>query len=180
MKPHPYKIQLVPHKKLWYNILNISVFCFPDENRKESVMGQFKIKLKAIVKHDGKFLLVKRWYDDRILEPYQWEFLDGEMNFGERLDEAAQRIVLEQTQLVVTNGTPYYTWSYVVGDTCYVGICYLFETMAKEVFISEELVDYAWVEKHRLNEYHMDEKVRKDVLAADKEELSFVIMPVEE
>ncbi len=143
-------------------------------------MGQFKIKLKAIVKRDNKFLLVKRWYDDRILEPYQWEFLDGEMNFGERLDEAAQRIVQEQTQLVVTNGTPYYTWSYIVGDTCYVGICYLFETMANEVFISEELVDYAWVEKSRLEEYNMDEKVRKDVLAADKEELSFVIMPVEE
>lgn len=143
-------------------------------------MGQFKIKLKAIVKRDDKFLLVKRWYDDRILEPYQWEFLDGEMNFGERLDEAAQRIVQEQTQLVVTNGIPYYTWSYIVGDTCYVGICYLFETMANEVFISEDLVDYAWVEKHLLNEYNMDEKVRKDVLAADKEELSFVIMPVEE
>ena len=85
-------------------------------------MGQFKIKLKAIVKRDNKFLLVKRWYDDRILEPYQWEFLDGEMNFGERLEEAAQRIVQEQTQLVVTNGTPYYTWSYIVGDTYYVGI----------------------------------------------------------
>ena len=108
-------------------------------------MGQFKIKLKAIVKRDNKFLLVKKWYDDRILEPYQWEFLDGEMNFGERLDEAVERIVQEQTQLTVTNGTPYYTWSYVVGDTCYVGICYLFETMTNEVFISEDLVDYAWV-----------------------------------
>ena len=52
--------------------------------------------------------------------------------------------------------------------------------MANEVFISEELVDYAWVEKSRLDEYNMDAKVRKDVLAADKEELSFVIMPVEE
>jgi len=143
-------------------------------------MGQFKIKIKAIVKRDNKFLLVKRWYDDRILEPYQWEFLDGEMIFGEHLDEAAQRIVREQTQLEVTNGSPYYTWSYVVGDTCYVGICYLFETLSGEVLISEELVDYAWVEKQHLNEYNMDEKVRKDVLAADKEELSFVIMPVEE
>lgn len=143
-------------------------------------MGQFKIKLKAIVKSDNKFLLVKRWYDDRIPEPYQWEFLDGEMSFGERLDEAAERIVREQTQLEVNNGIPYYTWSYTVGDICYVGICYLFETMEKEVFISEDLVDYAWVEKARLDEYNMDEKVRRDVQAADKEEVSFVIMPVEE
>ena len=143
-------------------------------------MGQFKIKLKAIVKRDNKFLLVKRWYDDRILEPYQWEFLDGEMNFGERLDEAAERIVQEQTQMVVTNGTPYYTWSYIVGDVCYVGICYLFESMTNEVFISEDLVDYAWVEKERLNEYNMDARVLRDVLAADKEEVSFVVMPAEE
>ena len=125
-------------------------------------MGQFKIKLKAIVKKDNKFLLVKKWYDDRILEPYQWEFVE------------------EQTQLTVTNGTPYYTWSYIVGDTCYVGICYLFETMENEVFISEDLVDYAWVEKDHLDDYNMDEKVRRDVQAADKEEVSFVIMPVEE
>ena len=143
-------------------------------------MGQFKIKLKAIVKRENKFLLVKKWYDDRILEPYQWEFLDGTMSFGDRLDEAAERIVREQTQLEVNNGTPYYTWSYIVGDICYVGICYLFETMETEVFISEDLVDYAWVEKDHLKEYNMDENVRRDVLAADKEEVSFVIMPVEE
>ncbi len=158
----------------------MSTACFRYRRQKGGVMGQFKIKLKAIVKHDNKFLLVKRWYDDRILEPYQWEFLDGEMNFGERLDEAAERIVQEQTQMVVTNGAPYYTWSYIVGDVCYVGICYLFESMTNEVFISEDLVDYAWVEKERLNEYNMDARVLHDVLAADKEEVSFVVMPIEE
>lgn len=143
-------------------------------------MGQFKIKLKAIVKHGNRYLLVKRWYDDRILEPYQWEFIDGTMNFGEKLDEAVERIVQEQTQLVVANGTPYYTWSYIVGDTCNVGICYLFEVTSGEVFLSEELADYEWVEKSRLGEYKMDENVRRDVLAADKDEVVFVVAPVQE
>lgn len=44
-------------------------------------MGKFRILIKGIVRHDGKYLAVERWYDDRIFEPYQWEFIDGEMEF---------------------------------------------------------------------------------------------------
>ena len=46
-------------------------------------MGKFRILVKGIVQYKNKFLAVERWYDDRIFEPYQWEFIDGVMVFGE-------------------------------------------------------------------------------------------------
>ena len=51
-------------------------------------MKKYGIKIKSIVKCNDKFLIVERWYDDRIEEPYQWEFLDGEAEFGESPDVA--------------------------------------------------------------------------------------------
>ena len=133
-------------------------------------MKQFKIKIKAIVTSNDRFLVVKRWYDDRIVKPYQWEFLDGDMNFEEAPIDAAERIVREQTQLEVADGKLLYTWSYVVGETCYVGICYGFECINREVFLSEDLIEYYWAEKCELNdsEHPMNERVLLDFLNSGK------------
>ena len=49
-------------------------------------MGKFRILIKGIVRHNGRYLAVERWYDDRIFEPYQWEFVDGEMDVLLTLD----------------------------------------------------------------------------------------------
>ena len=35
-----------------------------------------------------RYLTVEKWYDDNIVEPYQWEFIDGEAEFGESPDKA--------------------------------------------------------------------------------------------
>lgn len=131
-------------------------------------MDKFGIKIKAVVKNNDKYLVVKRWYDDRIASPYQWEFLDGELSFGESPEAAAERIVREQTQLEVSEGSTLYTWSYVMGDTCFVGICIGFNSTHSDIFISEELQDYAWVSKEELNspEHPMNARVVQDVLKA--------------
>ena len=64
-------------------------------------MGKFRILIKGIVRHNGRYLAVERWYDDRIFEPYQWEFVDGEMEFGETPDKAVERLVAEKVGLSV-------------------------------------------------------------------------------
>ncbi len=128
-------------------------------------MKNFKIKIKAVVKKGDKYLVVKKWYDDRIQSPYQWEFLDGDLNFGESPETAAARIVREKTQLEVAKGTLLYTWSYVVGETCYVGICICFEKFSGEVLISEDLLDHAFIEKSEMNDeaHPMNAKVIEDI-----------------
>ena len=58
-------------------------------------MDKYRILVKGIVKCNEKYLVVEKWYDDRIFEPYQWEFIDGVMSFSETPEKAVQRIVEE-------------------------------------------------------------------------------------
>ena len=43
--------------------------------------NRYRILVKGIVQKDNKFLIVEKWYDDNIVDPYQWEFVDGEAEF---------------------------------------------------------------------------------------------------
>ena len=43
-------------------------------------MSKFRVLVKGIVQYQDSYLAVERWYDDRIFDPYQWEFIDGEMD----------------------------------------------------------------------------------------------------
>ena len=61
--------------------------------------NRYRILVKGIVQKDNKFLIVEKWYDDNIVDPYQWEFVDGEAEFGESPDAAVVRIIQEQTGL---------------------------------------------------------------------------------
>ena len=46
-------------------------------------MSKFRVLVKGIVQYQDSYLAVERWYDDRIFDPYQWEFIDGEMEPGD-------------------------------------------------------------------------------------------------
>ena len=41
-------------------------------------MGNIYLRVKGIIKKDDKYLLVKRWVDDRIPDPFLWEFVRSE------------------------------------------------------------------------------------------------------
>ena len=43
-------------------------------------MSKFRVLVKGIVQYQDSYLAVERWYDDRIFDPYQWEFIDGRWN----------------------------------------------------------------------------------------------------
>lgn len=113
-------------------------------------MGKFRILIKGIVRCKGKYLAVERWYDDRIFEPYQWEFVDGEMEFGETPDKAVGRIVEEKTGLSIVSDKVLYTWGFTAGEICTAGIAFLCEACTEDVVLSEELRDYKWVPREEL------------------------------
>ena len=81
-------------------------------------MGKYKILVKGIVQHEDKYLIVKRWYDDRIEEPYQWEFLNDTILFGESPDRAVIRSVEDKTGMDAYINQILYTWSFMMGDVC--------------------------------------------------------------
>ena len=88
-------------------------------------MSKFRVLVKGIVQYQDSYLAVERWYDDRIFDPYQWEFIDGEMEFGETPEKAVERIVAEKTGVAVQVNKPLYTWGFTAGEICTCGIAFL-------------------------------------------------------
>lgn len=132
-------------------------------------MNKYRILVKGIVQRGNKFLIVEKWYDDNIVEPYQWEFIDGETEFGESPDAAVIRIIQEQTGLTAVVGGVLYTWTVMIGTECNLGLTYLCLTEQDEddVILSEELHDAKWIEGIEFEEYIHNKRMLDDLEKAE-------------
>jgi len=130
-------------------------------------MEKYKIMVKGIVQHEDKYLLVQKWYDDRILEPYQWEFIDGKLEFGENPEKGVLRIIFEKTGLTVHLNRILYTWSFMVGDVCNIGISFLCVSTQDSIVLSEDLNEYKWIAKEELGNYISNKAVIEDIERAE-------------
>ena len=126
-------------------------------------MEKYKILVKGIVQCENKYLLVKRWYDDRIEEPYQWDFVNGSVIFGESPDKAVERNVKDKTGIDAYIGKVLYTWTFMMGDVCSIGLSYLLVTNQEEVVLSEDLSEYKWVTKDEIKNYITNPDVLEDI-----------------
>lgn len=132
-------------------------------------MGDYRILVKGIVKREDKYLIVQKWYDDNIIDPYQWEFVDGEAEFGEAPETAVERIVQEQTGLIVVADRILYTWTFMLGSVCTLGLTYLCQTAMDEnsVQLSEELQDAKWVYPNEFEEWIRNQRMLEDLEQTD-------------
>lgn len=127
-------------------------------------MGKTVLKVKGIVKKDEKFLLLKRWYDDRIPDPFMWEFIDGSIQFGEDPNEAMERVLVETLGVAGKVVRPAYTWSVLVGETHILGIAYMCELNEYDNFdLDEEIGEFAWVDRAEFEDYIDNTNVLKDL-----------------
>lgn len=125
-------------------------------------MDKYRILVKGIVKYEDKYLVVSRWYDDRVAEPFQWDFIDGSIEFMEGPDKAVVRHIYEQTGISVTIDKLLYTWSFMTGDVFNIGISYLCLATLDTVLLSEELVDYRWIQREEFDSL-IGRKVMEDI-----------------
>lgn len=129
-------------------------------------MEKYRIIVKGIVRYEDKYLVVNRWYDDRIAEPYQWEFIDGTIEFGEAPERALLRHITEQTGLSVTIDRLLYTWSFLTGDVFNVGISYLCIATMDTVLLSEELTGHRWLHRDEFEDF-INPKILEDINRSD-------------
>ncbi|MDD7404189.1 MAG: NUDIX hydrolase [Butyribacter sp.] len=131
--------------------------------------NRYRILVKGIVQRGNEFLAVEKWYDDNIIDPYQWEFVDGEAEFGESPDAAVIRVVQEQTGLTAEVDRILYTWTFMIGSECNLGIAYLCLTDMEEdeVILSEELHDAKWIEPSQFDEYINNKRMLADLEKAE-------------
>ena len=132
-------------------------------------MNAYRILVKGIVKRDDKYLIIEKWYDDNIMDPYQWEFLDGEAEFGESPDVAVIRMIQEQTGLTAEVDRILYTWTFMVGSVCSLGLTYLCYTDMEEddVQLSEDLHDCRWVSADEFSEFISNQRMLEDIEKAE-------------
>lgn len=124
------------------------------------------LRVKGIIKKDDKYLLVKRWVDDRIPDPFIWEFPDTEVNHGEAPDEAVLRAIHELLSIEGKIEKIEYTWSNMLGDTHCVGIAYICsipETNERNIVLPEEYGEYEWVRREQFEEYIENQLVLQDL-----------------
>lgn len=130
-------------------------------------MEKYKIIVKGIVQYEDKYLIVEKWYDDRIMDPYQWEFIDGKLEFGESPDKGVLRTLFEKTGITAHINRILYTWSFMVGDVCNIGISFLCITTQDEVMLSEELHDFKWVTRDEIKNYVSNKAMIEDIEKAE-------------
>lgn len=126
-------------------------------------MDKYRILVKGIVQYNDKYLVVEKWYDDRIFDPYQWEFVDGVMEFSETPQKAVQRVVEEKTGIPVQVDKPLYTWGFTAGEVCSVGIAFACSAQSDEVVLAEDLNDSKWVPKEELSQVITNQAVIDDI-----------------
>ena len=130
-------------------------------------MENCKLLVKGIVRSNNKFLIVAKWYDDCIANPYQWQFIDGSVGHGESPDAAVIRLIQEQTGITSEINRIIYTWSFMVGDTHKVGIAYDCIAEQDTIILSEDLNDAKWITREEFEQYIDNDRVLQDFLKAE-------------
>lgn len=125
-------------------------------------MDKYRIMVKGIVKYGERYLVVKKWYDDRVALPYQWQFIDGLIDFKEDPEKSAIRHIYEQTGLTVEVDRVLYTWSFTTGDVFNIGVTYLCLASCEEVLVSEELSGFSWIKRDEFKDY-INRNVLEDI-----------------
>ena len=131
-------------------------------------MHDLFIRVKGIIKQEDKYLVLKRWMDDRIVDPFVWEFVDCELEKGETPDQAVLRGVHEAVGVDAEIVRPLYTWSQMIGDIQCVGMAYLCRFAMDEgsLMLSEEYSGFEWITEEELPIYIDNPKVLNDIKKA--------------
>ncbi len=127
-------------------------------------MEKIYLRVKGIIKQEDKYLLVKRWVDDRIPDPFLWEFVDAEVNYGEAPDEAMLRAIGEILSVEGKIERIVYTWSNMIGDSQCVGIAYICSIKDdSSIVLGEDYGEWEWVERNQFPEYIENKYVMNDL-----------------
>lgn len=102
------------------------------------------VAVKGIILNQGRILLVQRAASDSV-GAGTWECAGGKIEFGESLETALAREILEETGLTVTIEKLVYASSFLTDPTRQLIILtYLCRTDQESIQLSPEHADYKW------------------------------------
>ena len=117
----------------------------------------------ALVEHNAKVLLVKRGEP-----PYKglWCIPGGKVHFGESLQEAAEREILEETGIAIKAGDPIFSFDII--DTAnkddmihYVVVDLIADYVSGEIRSGSDALEVAWVDIDNIENFTVQETTRQ-------------------
>ena len=124
---------------------------------------RFCVAVKGLVFCDNRFLILQR--SDRARgEHYYWELPGGRMEFGEYPEEALRRELKEETGMYVKSICPLNVWTFFREVNIQtVGINFLCTTDTKDVKLSNEHIDFRWIEEVDLINYSLHPTIKDEL-----------------
>ncbi len=108
------------------------------------------VAVKGLILHQGKALIIKR----SAYDPFgagQYECPGGRLEFGEELEIALNREIMEETGLTVTVGQLLYATSFMKNaNRQVVVLTWLCKSQSDQVTLSSEHTEYVWAGKDEM------------------------------
>lgn len=124
------------------------------------------LRVKGIIKKEDTYLLLKRWVDDRIPDPFVWEFIDAEVSHGDSPNDTVLNAITELLSVSGKIEKVEYVWSQLLGETHCVGIAYICSIPEEEesnIVLTEDYGSYEWVKREDFPLYIENQYVLKDL-----------------
>jgi 8-oxo-dGTP diphosphatase len=125
----------------------------------------FVVAQKALIKRDGKYLVLKRSSNNKSFIGY-WELPGGKLELGEEPKEGLKREVKEETNLEINVNSPIFVYLETAKINAYVTI-FDCDFVSGEIKLSFEHSDYKWATKEELLEMKLEPRL-KDYLKNKK------------
>ena len=126
-----------------------------------------KIVATGFLTENGKALVVKRSGNEKFLPEY-FELPGGKVNFGEDPSDGLIRELMEETNLVITAGSPFRTFAYVSSDGTRhtVEITYSCTTENSTTLkLSDAHTEYMWINEEEIDNFLISEEMKKSIQA---------------
>lgn len=112
--------------------------------------NQIIFVVKGVIINEEKVLILKRSEDEEV-GGGTWENVGGKIEFGEELETALMREIMEETGLDVRVERILYATTFKTSPTRQIVLLtYLCTTDGKEISISTEHMDYLWATEAQL------------------------------
>ncbi|MEG0766502.1 MAG: NUDIX domain-containing protein [Clostridia bacterium] len=128
--------------------------------------GKMVVAVKALIRYQDRYLLVRRTAKD-IIGAGDWECPGGKLRFGETLEQALQREVMEETSLSIDIQRLLYATTFIPHCAYQsVLLVYLCLSQTDHVSLSSEHQDYRWI-THTAFPCYLSQAIWHDLEKAD-------------
>lgn len=122
---------------------------------------KFGIAVKAIIKKDGKYLVLFKSENEDI-NPNEIDIPGGRIEFGENAEDCLIREIQEEVNLGIEIEKPSKVWHIIKDDLHLVGITFLANYLSGEIKLSGEHNKYKWLSKNQIINSNYPEWIKKE------------------